>query len=188
MNNQQPTAFVAFGGNLGNPISTLRKALALLVDRVGDVVAVSALYETRALTLNETPQPNYVNAAVALTTSLRPEDILRELLSVELVLGRDRSHEKRWEPRVIDLDLLFVGDAVVTTEALTLPHPEIVKRDFVLRPLADIAPDFTHPQHGRSIAELLGELLLAGEPSFVLKRVELSAVAEPGEFSIPGIK
>jgi 2-amino-4-hydroxy-6-hydroxymethyldihydropteridine diphosphokinase len=170
-------AFVAFGGNVGDPIATLRKAIPLVTESIGPVSELSSLYETKPLTLNNTPQPNYLNAVFSVVTTLEPADILRGLLSIEQVLGRDRSLDKRWEPRTIDLDLLFVGDLVESNEFLTLPHPEIAKRDFVLRPLAEIAPNFEHPKLKQSIRALLDCLKEQSVDEFVLRQLVLSAGA-----------
>jgi 2-amino-4-hydroxy-6-hydroxymethyldihydropteridine diphosphokinase len=161
--------FIAFGGNLGDPIATLRRALPMLNECVGGIVRLSSLYETRALTLNGATQPNYVNAVVEARSWLEPESILRELLRIERELGRDRSPDKRWEPRTIDLDLLFVGNTVLTAPDLKLPHPEISQRDFVVTPLAEIAPDFTHPVLGKSMRELLEELVQVEADQFVVR-------------------
>lgn len=169
------TAFIAFGGNLGDPIKTLQAAVPMLGDAVGDVVLLSSLYETKALTLNGATQPNYINAVLAVLTTLEPERILTELLRVEKDLGRDRSADKRWEPRTIDLDLLFVEDVVQRSELLTLPHPEISKRDFVLRPLLEIAPEFEHPVVKRSIAELYRSVEEEGLEQFVLRTFPVPA-------------
>ena len=177
MSNMKQIAFVAFGGNVGDPIATLRKAIPLVTESIGPVSELSSLYETKPLTLNNTPQPNYLNAVFSVVTTLEPADILRGLLSIEQVLGRDRSLDKRWEPRTIDLDLLFVGDLVESNEFLTLPHPEIAKRDFVLRPLAEIAPNFEHPKLKQSIRALLDCLKEQSVDEFVLRQLVLSAGA-----------
>ena len=165
------TAYVAFGGNLGDPRETLRTAIPLIEERIGRVELVSSLYETKALTIDGSIQPNYLNAVLSLSTVLEPSAILGALLEIERVLGRDRSPNKRWEPRVIDLDLLFVEDVIESTALLTLPHPEIPNRDFVLEPLAEIAPNLIHPTLNRSIAGLLEELSLRSRERFVLGKL-----------------
>ena len=171
MNTELHRSFIAFGGNLGDPIATLRRALPMLNECVGGIVRLSSLYETRALTLNGVVQPNYVNAVIEAWSWKDPEDLLRELLRIERELGRDRSPDKRWEPRTIDLDLLFVGNAVLSTPPLNLPHPEIAKRDFVVTPLAEIAPEFNHPVLGKSMKELLLELSQSEAERFVVRAI-----------------
>jgi len=171
MNTELHRSFIAFGGNLGDPIATLRRALPMLNECVGGIVRLSSLYETRALTLNGVIQPNYVNAVIEAWSWKDPEDLLRELLRIERELGRDRSPDKRWEPRTIDLDLLFVGNAVLSTPPLNLPHPEIAKRDFVVTPLAEIAPEFNHPVLGKSMKELLLELSQSEAERFVVRAI-----------------
>jgi 2-amino-4-hydroxy-6-hydroxymethyldihydropteridine diphosphokinase len=163
------TAFIAFGGNLGDPITTLRRALPMLEETVGSVARLSSLYETKALTLKGQVHPNYVNAVLEVSTSLEPEAILQALLRIEHELGRDRSPDKRWEPRTIDLDLLFVGSTVVNTSSLKLPHSEIAKRDFVVEPLAEVAADFVHPLLGQRMGQLKDALEESGAERFVLR-------------------
>jgi 2-amino-4-hydroxy-6-hydroxymethyldihydropteridine diphosphokinase len=162
-------ALIAFGGNLGDPIVTLRRALPMLNECVGGIVRISSLYETKALTLNGEEHPNYINAVIEVWSWRSPESILQELLRIERELGRDRSPDKRWEPRTIDLDLLFVGDTVLQTPPLTLPHPEIAKRDFVVAPLAEIVPDFVHPVLEKSMKDLSAALNESKAEKFVLR-------------------
>lgn len=163
-------AFIAFGGNLGDPVATLRRALPMLNECVGGIVKLSSLYETRALTLaGATPQPNYINAVMEVWSEKDADTILRELLRIERELGRDRSPDKRWEPRTIDLDLLFVGDAVISSPPLSLPHPEIAKRDFVIAPLAEISPDLFHPVLRKSMRDLAAELAESGAERFIVR-------------------
>jgi 2-amino-4-hydroxy-6-hydroxymethyldihydropteridine diphosphokinase len=169
MNNALTPALIAFGGNLGDPIVTLRRALPMLNEGVGGIVKISSLYETRALTLHGEEHPHYINAVIEVWSWLEPEGILEELLRIERELGRDRSPDRRWEPRTIDLDLLFVSDAVVHSPPLTLPHPEIAKRDFVVAPLAEIVPDFVHPVSGKRMIVLASELRESGAEQFVLR-------------------
>ncbi len=145
----------------------------MLEEIVGTVVRLSSLYETKALTLNDEVHPNYVNAVLKVSTSLEPEAILRALLRIEHELGRDRSPDKRWEPRTIDLDLLFVGAMVINTPSLRLPHAEIPKRDFVVEPLAEVAPDFVHPLLGQRMSQLKEALAESGAERFVLRTFPL---------------
>jgi len=163
------TALIAFGGNLGDPIATLRRALPMIEEVVGPLTKLSSLYETKALTLRGEVHANYINAVLEVSTAREPEEILAELLRIEHELGRDRSPDKRWEPRTIDLDLLFVGSKVMTTPALNLPHPELSKRDFVVEPLAEIAGEFVHPLLGKSMSELQRELSESGSERFVIR-------------------
>ena len=169
MKNALTPVLIAFGGNLGDPIVTLRRALPMLNECIGGIVKISSLYETKALTLHGEEHPNYINSVIEVWSWRDSESILQELLRIERELGRDRSPDKRWEPRTIDLDLLFVDDTVLQTPLLALPHPEIAKRDFVVAPLAEIVPDFVHPLLGKSMKELASDLKESGAEKFVLR-------------------
>jgi 2-amino-4-hydroxy-6-hydroxymethyldihydropteridine diphosphokinase len=153
-------AFIAIGANLpsalGEPADTVRAAMDRLGE-VGEVAARSSLYRTAPV--GYTDQPAFVNAAVRLHTRLAPHALLNALTTIEQALGRDRSRQIPKGPRTIDLDLLLYGDLVLDSEALTLPHPAMHERRFVLEPLAEIAPDWVHPILRRSIHELLQPLL-----------------------------
>jgi 2-amino-4-hydroxy-6-hydroxymethyldihydropteridine diphosphokinase len=133
-------AFVALGGNVGDVRSTFRRAIALFCD--GNAVRLTARssdYRTPPWGL--TDQPPFVNAAIAITTSLSPHELLARAEQCERTLGRDRTHEARWGPRSIDIDLLAYDDLVLNDPDLILPHPHLFERAFVLVPLAEIAPE-----------------------------------------------
>jgi 2-amino-4-hydroxy-6-hydroxymethyldihydropteridine diphosphokinase len=133
-------AFVALGGNVGDVRSTFDKAIALLCDGVATrLTARSSDYRTPPW--GGTDQPAFVNAVVAVATSLPPHDLFAWAIKVEHALGRDRSREHRWGPRTIDIDLLAYDDLVRHDVDLTLPHPRLFERAFVLVPLAEIASD-----------------------------------------------
>jgi 2-amino-4-hydroxy-6-hydroxymethyldihydropteridine diphosphokinase len=143
-------AYVGVGSNLADPQSQVRRALQALERLPGSrLIASSPLYRTRPL--GEVVQPAFVNAVAGLLTQSTPEDLLAALRNLERELGREAPRE-RWGPRVIDLDLLVVGREERATETLTLPHAGIAMRDFVLYPLADVAPDLDIPRLGRAAA------------------------------------
>jgi 2-amino-4-hydroxy-6-hydroxymethyldihydropteridine diphosphokinase len=135
-------AFLGLGSNLGDRETNLKTALARL-QAVGVVRGVSPFYETSPVGL--VVQPDFLNAVVRLEPSLTPLALLDAMLGIERALGRDRSHAVPKGPRTLDLDLLDYDGQVVETPHLTLPHPELAHRAFVLQPLADLAPDWQHP-------------------------------------------
>lgn len=149
------TAWIGLGANLGRPRVTLNSAL-LALDLLPDtrVKAVSAAYWTPPWGVAE--QPEFLNAVACMHTRLPALDLLHALLDIEARLGRERD-QQRWGPRVIDLDLLLVDNEVVDSAELTLPHPRLHERAFVLLPLADLAPDLVIPGKG-SVRELLDAL------------------------------
>ena len=133
-------AFIALGGNVGDVRSTFDRAIAMLCDGAAvRLKARSSDYRTPPWGMTE--QPAFVNAVIAVATSLPPRDLLARAQSCERALGRDRQTEQRWGPRAIDLDILAYGDIVVRDQDLTLPHPQMFVRAFVLVPLAEIAPN-----------------------------------------------
>jgi 2-amino-4-hydroxy-6-hydroxymethyldihydropteridine diphosphokinase len=142
-------AYVGLGANLGDREGTIRAAVA---DLPG-VVAVSTLRETDPVGI--TDQPRFLNGVAVLETELAPRELLDGLLAVERRLGRERG--RRWGPRTIDLDLLLYGDEVIDETGLTIPHPRLHERRFVLEPLADLAPELVVPGHGR-VKDLLAKL------------------------------
>jgi len=145
-------AYVGFGANLGDPASALRAAVAELGREAGLVGAGSPVY--RSAPVGVTDQPPFLNAVAALDTALSPDRLLDVLLAIETAHGRVR--EVRWGPRTLDLDLIWYDGVVRDGPRLTLPHPRAHEREFVLRPLCDIAPEL--PLNGRTARRWLDEL------------------------------
>lgn len=145
---------IALGSNLGQRSLILANALELLANHPAiEVVAVSRWYCSPAVTPSpEILQPDYLNGAAILQTCLSPLALLDQLLSIEAGLGRVR--RDRWDARTLDLDLLLYGELVIQGAELTLPHPRMLNRAFVLVPLAEIAPDWIHPQAHQRIWQL----------------------------------
>jgi 2-amino-4-hydroxy-6-hydroxymethyldihydropteridine diphosphokinase len=133
-------ALIALGGNVGDVRSTFNRAVAMLCDG-GEVRFLARSSNYRTPPWGVTDQPPFVNAVIAVATSLSPHDLLARALKVERAFGRDRERERRWGPRTLDLDLLAYDDLVLHSPDLTLPHPRLFERAFVLVPLAEIAPD-----------------------------------------------
>ena len=152
-------AAIALGSNLssrfGAPADNLREAIHRL-DDLGTVTAVSRFHDTEPV--GYTQQPRFLNAVALVETDVSPRDLLRGLLAIEHSMGRNRASSPPKGPRIIDLDLLLYGNLVLDEPALTLPHPSLHERRFVLAPLAEVAPNWQHPTLELSIQQLLQAL------------------------------
>lgn len=153
-----PKAFVALGANLGNPPQQLADACQQMAALPGTTLLGCSRYY-RSVPIGPAGQPDYCNAVAAIETELAPEPLLAALQAIETAAGRSRG--ERWAARTLDLDLLLHGDTVMNTVQLRLPHPEMHRRNFVLLPLAELAPELIIPGHG-SLSSLLAQLSPAG--------------------------
>jgi len=144
---------LALGSNLGDRLGSLRKAVAALASCV-EVKSISPVYETAPAYI--TDQPVFLNAAVTGITQLEPLPLLWALKNLERDIGRTPTF--RYGPRVIDIDILFYDDMIFESPELTIPHPRLFERDFVLKPLSDIAPTWKHAALGKTVTELLAAL------------------------------
>jgi 2-amino-4-hydroxy-6-hydroxymethyldihydropteridine diphosphokinase len=158
------TVYLSLGSNLGDRAANLRAAIEKLAD-LGSVVAASSFYETEPVEL--TAQPWFLNCAVKLDTEKMPRQLISAILSLEQSMGRQRKQKKG--PRVIDIDILLFGSSVIEIPSLTIPHPKLHERRFVLEPLAEIAPDARHPVFKRSMRELRDAL----PPGQTVKKLSL---------------
>lgn len=147
--------FIGIGSNLGSAGENCKKAVSLLCEsKTITLIAQSALYQSEPV--GKTSQPWFVNAVIEIRTTLSPDGLLKCLLNVEQQLGRVR--KEKWGPRVIDLDMLDFDGRILNSKTLTLPHPEMVNRRFVLEPLNEIAGSAIHPVEKKSIKDLLNKL------------------------------
>ena len=145
------TAYIGIGSNLGEKHKNCFKAIEMIGQIPGcKTIKQSDLYLTKPVGVED--QDWYVNGVITLRTDLSPQDLLHHLMSIEAKMGRVR--RERWESRIIDLDILFFGQEIIYEENLTVPHPRLHLRRFVLIPMTQIAPDLIHPSLGLTMAEL----------------------------------
>jgi 2-amino-4-hydroxy-6-hydroxymethyldihydropteridine diphosphokinase len=147
------TAYLLIGGNLGNRLHYLQEATQYIQQTCGNIVHSSSIYESAAWGITE--QPSFYNQALMLETTLPPDNLMQQLLKIEENMGRKRT--LKLGPRIIDLDILFIDDLIISDSLLTLPHPALPDRRFALLPLNEIAPMLEHPVFHKTIQQLLSE-------------------------------
>jgi 2-amino-4-hydroxy-6-hydroxymethyldihydropteridine diphosphokinase len=145
--------FLSLGGNLGNTREIFEGAYPLIEKKIGKISVYSSIYQTQAW--GPIPQADFLNQVLLVNTSLKAESCLAEISEIEREFGRER--KERWGPRTLDLDILYYGDKVIAESDLSIPHPRIAERKFILTPLAEIAPTFTDPASRKTIVTLLAD-------------------------------
>ena len=155
--------FLLLGGNLGDRHLFLDQAIKHIANDIAPVLQASSVYETESW--GKTGAPDYLNQVIMLQTNLSAQTILQKILNIENILGRSRG--EKWGSRTIDIDILFYGQAIINEPGLHIPHPELHNRRFTLAPLAEIAPDWTHPVFKKNILQLKNQL----KDSLIVKKV-----------------
>ena len=148
------TAYISIGSNLGDREENCKQALRLLHTNGILIKKQSRMYETEPWGIKD--QPKFINMAIEVETDKEPEEFLAVLKNIENEIGRTET--VKWGPRVIDLDILFYDDLILKTPALEIPHPLLHEREFVLKPLCEIAPDKKHPVTEKTVREMLEDL------------------------------
>ncbi len=143
--------YLSLGSNLGDKINNLQTTINLIDSKVGDVLLISSVYKTKA---EGFVGEDFLNCCVSLRTSMEPKILIKELINIESQNGRLRSNRNIYESRSIDIDILFYEDKIINQHNLTIPHPRMNDRDFVIKPLLDIAKSKIHPVLNRTISEI----------------------------------
>jgi|SRR5690606_13473475 2-amino-4-hydroxy-6-hydroxymethyldihydropteridine diphosphokinase len=146
--------YLLLGANLEDRFHQLSNAFHKIEEKIGSVIKYSSIYETAAW--GKEDEPSYLNQVLCVSTNLAPHELLKTIHEIENSLGRTR--QLRWESRLIDIDILFYNELIINDLGLIIPHPYLHKRKFTLVPLAEIAPEYTHPVLLKSIQQLLVEL------------------------------
>ena len=142
--------YLLLGSNLGNRMDLLETARDEIATNIGLLSNWSSIYETEAW--GKKSKKKYLNQAIEIYTNLSPDQLMEDILTIEQKLGRERT--SKWEDRLIDIDILFFDDQIIQTDQLTVPHPRIHERNFVLVPMMEIAAELIHPYNGKSIEQL----------------------------------
>ena len=145
--------YLSLGGNLGNTIEIFQNSREILTKKVGKITQLSSLYQTAAW--GPIPQNDFINQVIEVETKLSAQELMDVLLEIELQQGRVR--QERWGPRTLDLDIIFFGEQLISTENLEIPHPRMEDRKFVLIPMVEINPNLIHPISRKSIRQILLE-------------------------------
>ena len=162
------TAYIGVGSNMGDPLNNCRKAIDMIDHIDGcQVTEISPFYRTEPV--GDTTQDWYVNGAIKVETTLEPGELLRSLMSIETDMGRVR--HRKWESRIIDLDILLYGNEVIETNDLVVPHPLMHQRRFVLMPMGRLDPKRIHPVLKKSMAELMDHLIPEGQAVVLLSEI-----------------
>lgn len=156
MKSLQPShnVFLSLGSNMGNRFEYLQNAVDLIFEEIGSVLKISSVYETPAMGFDGDP---FLNCAVWINTSQKPQKVLKSVLGIEKKIGRIRNNSEGYSSRPIDIDVILIDDMIINTEKLTVPHSEVEKRKFVLQPLNDLNSELIHPISKKNIGEILAE-------------------------------
>lgn len=146
-------ALISLGSNIGDRKKNLAKAIRYINVSVGQIIDLSGIFETEPWGFSS--ENNFLNMAIEVISDLEPKRMMENCLEIEIKLGRERTDSEEYASRIIDIDLLFYQDLIINTPELTLPHPLLHLRRFILEPLCQIAPDVVHPVLGKTITELL---------------------------------
>jgi len=147
--------YLIVGGNQGNILDTFRKVKIELKQQIGEIISESCIYRTAAW--GDDKQSDYLNQVLSISSKLSADEVLNYCMEIEVLNGRVRNPENQWAPRTIDIDILYYGNEIINTIQLTLPHPRLHQRNFVLVPLVEIAAEWIHPIFQKSNAQLLAE-------------------------------
>jgi len=159
-------AYLLIGGNIGDRLANLKEAITLIKEGAGSIEQVSSIYETAPW--GNTQQPPFLNQALMLSTSHDAATLMTILLAIETKMGRTRIIHLG--PRIMDIDIIYFNNEIIETTQLTIPHPQLHKRNFVLTPLVEIAPNFVHPILNKSNSTLLTQ---CEDESLVHKKINL---------------
>lgn len=149
---QKQKVYLSLGSNLGNRYLTLQKAIFSIQKKAGEVLALSSVYENPAVGFEG---EDFLNVCISINTQLHPTELLTLLLQIERDFGRERTNQNSYQSRTLDIDIILYGNEIVHTSELDIPHPRMDSRNFVLKPLADIAPQYYHPILNKDIRNLL---------------------------------
>jgi dihydroneopterin aldolase/2-amino-4-hydroxy-6-hydroxymethyldihydropteridine diphosphokinase len=144
--------FIGLGGNVGNVSENFDTAIEKIKELIGPVIKQSSLYKTEPW--GNKNQDDFLNQVVCVETNLKPDKVLKNILAVEKIMGRNRNKDNQFAPRTIDIDILFYGKKIINRNNLIIPHPRLHLRNFVLTPLMEIAPDLMHPILNKKIKDL----------------------------------